>query len=73
MKKWDIEIYLRIFGNTWEYLGIIRNTWEYLGILVKELLSSTSVSATVSILLLFQKDNLWMKDEQEVEEERLRR
>ena len=63
MKKWDIEIYLRIFGNTWEYLGN----------LVKELLSSISVSATVSILLLFQKDNLWMKDEQEVEEERLRR
>ena len=63
MKKWDIEIYLRIFGNTWEYLGD----------LVRELLSSTSVSATVSILFLFQKDNLWMKDEEEVEEERLRR
>ena len=63
MKKWDIEIYLRIVGNISEYLGN----------LVKELLSSISVSATVSILFLFQKDNLWMKDEQEVEEERLRR
>ena len=61
MKKLDIEIYL------------LANIWEYLGNLVKELLSSTSVSATVSILFLFQKDNLWMKDEQEVEEERLRR
>ena len=60
-KGGNIEIHLRIFGNTWEYLGN----------LVKELLSS--VSATVSILFLFQKDNLWMKDEQEVEEERLRR
>ena len=63
MKKWDIEIYLRIVGNISEYLGN----------LVKELLSSISVSATVSILFLFQKDNLWMKDEEEVEEERLRR
>ena len=62
-KVGNIEIYLRIFGNTWEYLGD----------LVRELLSSTSVSATVSILFLFQKDNLWMKDEEEVEEERLRR
>ena len=60
-KVGNIEIYLRIFGNTWEYLGN----------LVKELLSSIPVS--VSILFLFQKDNLWMKDEEEVEEERLRR
>ena len=62
-----------ILRYTCEYLGILGNTWEYLGNLVKELLSSTSVSATVSILFLFQKDNLWMKDEEEVEEERLRR
>ena len=54
----------------WETLRYI---CKYLGNLVRELLSSTSVSAAVSILFLFQKDNLWMKDEQEVEEERLRR
>ena len=44
-KVGNIEIYLRIFGNTWEYLGN----------LVRELFSSTSVSVAVSILFLFFK------------------